>query len=76
MKRSEMLGRIYTVLYQETDIVEDTLADLTNILLDVIEQAGMVPPLHEVALIDTPEHLSLYAVREWEPEKSNGKAAH
>lgn len=47
MKRSEMLGKLWTLLYKETDYYEEDLKDLCEQILTEIEDAGMCPPLNE-----------------------------
>jgi hypothetical protein len=44
MKKSEMLGKLFTYLYQETDLNETSLEDLCIDILDIIEDSGMQPP--------------------------------
>jgi len=44
MKRSEMLGKLWTLLYRETDYYEEDLKDLCEKILDTLEHEGMQPP--------------------------------
>jgi len=49
MKRSQMLGKLWTLLYKETDYYEEDLKDLCEKILDVIEDAGMLPPMKHIS---------------------------
>ena len=44
MKRSQALGKIYDILYQNTDEPENNLEDITHMILDTLEREGMIPP--------------------------------
>ena len=44
MKKSEVLGKIWSVLYQKTDLEEQGLRLLAEDLLEEIEDMGMLPP--------------------------------
>ena len=44
MKKSEVLGKIWSVLYQKTDLEEEGLRILAEELLDELEELGMLPP--------------------------------
>jgi len=44
MKKTEMLGKLYTLLYKETDLNEDSLEELCIKILDEVENSGMNPP--------------------------------
>lgn len=44
MKKSEMLGKIWTLLYLETDLNEESLKDLALMILKEVEDNDMQPP--------------------------------
>lgn len=46
MKRSQMLGKLYTLLYKETDLNEDSLKGLCIKILNTVENSGMTPPIY------------------------------
>ena len=67
MKRSEMVKNILKVLKKNEDCTLGT--KVAKELLDVIEAAGMVPPMiREKSFICEADGRMSYAVHEWEPE--------
>lgn len=46
MKKSEMLGKLYNLLYKDTDLNEDSLEELCIKILDEVEENGMAPPVY------------------------------
>lgn len=48
MKKSQMLGVIWNVLYQHTDVEEDFLPELSLILLETMEENGIKPPFSDL----------------------------
>ena len=47
MKRNAILGKIWEILYKETDLEEEGLKLLSEQILDMVEKNGMYPPLNE-----------------------------
>ena len=64
MKKSEMLGKLWTLLYKETDYYEEDLKELCEQILGVLEYEGMQPPAR---FIDDGDLGSRYS-NEWEKE--------
>jgi hypothetical protein len=44
MKKSVMLGHLWSFLYLKTDLEEESLKLLAEELLDELEELGMLPP--------------------------------
>lgn len=75
MKKSEMLGKIWTLLYLETDLNEESLKDLALMILKEVEDNDMQPPKHPtkgwpiVTVNPTGTHdYGTKVVYEWEEE--------
>lgn len=52
MKKSEMLGKIWTLLYLETDLNEESLKDLSLMILKELEDNKMQPPPNQTGTFD------------------------
>lgn len=71
-----MLGKIYNVIYKNTDLTEEQCFDVTNAVLDEVEDQGMLPPPYfrqsaiytELMPFVSVEHDKFTAVNEWEDE--------
>lgn len=67
MKRSEMLDKIRAVLINELNY--DYIIGLDRMVLEEIEEAGMLPPtLENKSFQILPSGEMAYEVNEWEPE--------
>lgn len=67
MKRSQMLGSIYEYLYHNTDYTEEVVKELTEGVLELIENKGMIPPSY--LFVDTkPNILNNEELNQWEEE--------
>ena len=70
MKKSEMLGKLYNLLYCTTDLNEVILEKLCVNILDEVEKAGMHPPYSQKLLKEQYGNfvpMNLYSIR-WEEE--------
>jgi len=68
MKRSQMLGKIWEVLYKETDYEEEGLKLLSEQILDIIEENHMLPPTRFSGLDEVMYLESAIKTNTWEPE--------
>ena len=68
MKRSQMLGKIWEVLYKETDYEEEGLKLLSEQILDIIEENHMLPPTRFSGLDEAMYLESAIKTNTWEPE--------
>ena len=64
MRRNVMLGEIFNVIYKNSELSEEECKDLTHLVLDEIEEHGMLPP--EITIDDGDYYLK--NVNIWEPE--------
>lgn len=44
MKKSEVLGKIWEILYEHTDVEEERLPEICEKVLEKLEDCGMAPP--------------------------------
>jgi hypothetical protein len=65
MKRSQMLGKLWTLLYTKTDYYEEDLKDLAEDILDTLEHEGMQPP----SFFHDDGDLGSKYINDWENEK-------
>ncbi len=70
MKRSTMLGNIYNILYMNTDLQEELLEELSNMLLDKIEKEGMSPPPDRTEMYYSSDQPEGYCPQRWEEENN------
>lgn len=67
MKRSEILNKISNVVHEHRRRTEScTSDDLAKIILDLVEENGMLPP--ETIDPENPSHPENDFINSWEPE--------
>lgn len=68
MKRSEMIDRLDSLLYTQSDLDDVSSKLMSKVILDFVEKLGMEPPSYIANDQSGQYGVTSYYVNEWEPE--------